>query len=466
MTPATIRVGNGAGFLGDRLDAPRRLVEASSLDYLTLEYLAELTMSILARQKEKDPAAGYAEDFLTVLEDLLPALDEREQLKIVTNAGGMNPRACAIVAAKRLAAAGRGDELLGVLTGDDLLPRLAELRRAGCVLANLDTGQPLAELTAPVVSANAYLGAAGIVEALAGGARYTIAGRVADASLTLGPAIHEFGWRWDDWNELAGASVAGHLIECGAQVTGGYSDLWPSVDLADVGYPIAELAPSGDCTILKPEAMGGVVSRRTVIEQLVYEIGDPRHYLTPDVDCDFTSVSVEEIGANRVAVTGARGAPRPKTLKVSLAYRDGYAASATLLVTGENCLAKARDCARIVWTRLARLGVQFHRQLAELLGAGQAALSPDDDLIDEARFNGCEVVLRLSVHDARREAVERFTREIAPLITSGPAGLAGYAAGRAVVRPVFAYWPTLVPRELVEPQVEVRKANEWQSIPL
>jgi hypothetical protein len=294
-------------------------------------------------------------------------------------------------------------------------------------------------LKAPVVSANAYLGAAPICEALADTARIVITGRVADASLTLGPAMHEFGWPWDDWNAIAAGSVAGHLIECGAQVTGGYSTDWRGYDLANVGYPIAELEADGSCVIAKPAGSGGRVDRRTVVEQLVYEIGDPRHYLTPDVDVDFTSVEVDDLGNNRVAVRGATGHVAPDSYKVSLAYRDGYMAGSQLLVYGDDCLEKARECGEIVLSQVKQAGYELERTRIELLGCGDgvprgtlASLPP-------------EVMLRISVHDPRREAVERFTKEIAPLVTSGPAGLAGYAVGRSPVRPVFAYWPTLVP---------------------
>src|SRR6185503_12131575 len=223
----------------------------------------------------------------------------------------------------------------------DLLPRLPDLMNSGCEFKNLDTGRNLkseiCNLKSEIVSANAYLGARPIADALAAGARIVITGRVADASLTLGPAVHKFGWQWDDWNKLAAASVAGHLIECGAQVTGGYSVDWKSYDLVDVGYPIAELTSDGSTVITKPEKSGGAVNRRTVIEQLVYEIGDPRHYLTPDVDCDFTTVAVQEVAPNRVAVHGAKGRPAPSELKVSLAYRAGYQASGQLLVYGRDC---------------------------------------------------------------------------------------------------------------------------------
>lgn len=451
----TIRIGNGAGFLGDNLDAPRLLAEAGRLDYLTLEYLAELTLSILARVREKNPQAGYAGDFLEVAQSLVPALREQPNLRVVTNAGGMNPVACAVAAAKILAEAGLAKLVIGVVTGDDLLPRLAQLQAEGCTFENLDTGEPLTASRQPV-SANAYLGARPIVDALAGSARLVITGRVADASLTLGPAIHEFGWRWDDWDRLAGASVAGHIIECGAQATGGFYKHWEHIGLEAVGYPIAELAVDGTSVITKPEKTGGVVNRESVCEQLVYEIGDPAHYLTPDVDVDFTHVQINDLGENRVSVAGARGGAAPASYKVSLAYRAGFMASSQLLVYGRDCVAKARHCAEIVFAKLREAGYEYAAHHVELLGTGDSVPG-----VSSAPADLREVMLRITVRDQRREAVERFAKEFAPLITAGPAGLAGYAAGRASVRPVFAYWPTLVPRGLVVPEVQVRTAEEW-----
>jgi hypothetical protein len=456
--PVQIRVGNGAGFLGDNLDAPRRLVESTQLDYLTLEYLAELTLSILARVREKDPNAGYAEDLLTVLRSLCPAIRSQPQLKIVTNGGGTNPSACACAAADILVEAGLGELPIGVVTGDDLLPRLTELQAAGCELTNLDTGQPLSSLKEEVVSANAYLGAREITAALGAGARLVITGRVADASLTVGPAVYEFGWPWDDWQRLAGASVAGHLIECGSQATGGFYTHWSEIDLSDVGYPIAEVDDDSSFVITKPAGSGGRVSGETVTEQLVYEIGNPAHYLTPDVDVDFTRVEVEELGGDRVAVRGAAGRPAPQQYKVSLAYRTGYFASGQMLCYGRDAVHKAKTCAALILARLRSAGFEFDEHLVECLGAGDAVPGVQTRPVDLR-----EVMLRLSVRDRRREAVERFAREFAPLTTSGPAGLAGYAGGRPQVRPVFAYWPTLVPKELVRPQCIVRSARDWMS---
>lgn len=449
-----LRIANAAGFLGDWIDAPRRLVERARIDYLTLEYLAELTLSILARAREKNPQLGYAEDFLEVLRSLVASLKQQPQLKIVTNAGGMNPLACAAAAARLLGEAGLGEATIGVVTGDDLLPRLDRLQAAGCELKHFETKAPLVDRSL-IVSANAYLGAQPIADALAKGARLVITGRVADASLTVGPAMHELGGKWDDWDRLAGFSVAGHLIECGAQVTGGYSVDWAKHDLADVGYPVAEIEDDGSCVITKPAGSGGVVNRRTVVEQLVYEIGDPQHYLTPDVDCDFTTVEVDDLGGDRVRVEGATGRPAPETLKVSIAYRDGYFASGQLLVYGSDCVAKAKVANDIVRQRLKFAGCEPQHWLMELLGAGDGCPLPTQ------RHNPSEVMLRITARDLRREVLERFTREFAPLITSGPAGLAGYAAGRPSVRPVYAYWPTLVPKRLVPATVKVRTAQEW-----
>lgn len=451
------RVGNGAGFWGDSLDAPRRLVESSTLDYLTLEYLAELTMSILARLREKDPAAGYVTDLLPVMHSLVPSLEEQKQLRVVTNAGGMNPVGCVRAVARELVDAGLADLTLGAVTGDDLFTQIPSLLSAGWNFEHFETGEPLGQRQAEVVSVNAYQGAGPIVQALAEQARIVITGRVADASLTVAPAVHEFGWSMDDLDSLAAATVAGHLIECGAQVTGGFYTHWSELNLAEVGYPIAELDASGSCLITKPEGSGGRVNRETVCEQLVYEIGDPAHYLTPDVDADFTTVAVHDEGHNRVRVEGATGRAAPDTLKVSLAYRAGYMASSQLLVFGKDCVPKAKRCAELIFARLQQAGFAYDRQNVELLGTGQSAGLQNRMAQDELR----EVVLRITVQDSRREAVERFAREITPLATNGPAGLAGYTGGRAQVRPAFAYWPTTIPRDKVRGVAEVRTARAW-----
>ncbi len=457
-----IRIGNGAGFWGDELSAPRRLVERGQLNYLTLEYLAELSMSILARQREKNPQLGYAGDFLEVLAPLIPALKQQPGLKLITNAGGMNPRGCVAQAARILSEAGLRDCRIAAVDGDNLLDSLADIQKSGCSLQHLDTGETLAHRLAvtsetKVVSANAYLGAKPIVDALDEGARIVITGRVADASLTVAPAVHEFGWRWDDWNRLAGASVAGHVIECGAQASGGYFSGWRDVNFHDLGFPIAELSEDGSCVITKAP-VGGVVNRRTVVSQLVYEIGDPAHYLTPDVDVDFTTLELSEIGPDRVRLSGASGRPAPESYKVSLAYHDGYATSSQLLVYGPDCREKAQRCVEMIFERLRSSDCEPKERLVEFLGAGDGVPSNSASAVAPP-----ELMLRIAVRDPRREVVERFTRQFAPLITGGPPGLAGYATARSDIRPVYAYWPTLISKSLVEPAVEVRSAHEWQQ---
>ncbi len=447
MTP--MRIGNGCGFWGDNLDAPVVLAEKGGLHYLTLEYLAELTMSILALQKQRDPAAGYASDFLDVLERLAPFLKEQPDLKIVTNAGGMNPAGCAARARSILDKAGLSDRRIGVVTGDDLMPRLDALTAGGWPFANLDTGEPLAAVRSRVVSANAYLGARPLAEALHLGASVVISGRVADASLTLGPAVHEFGWAWDDWDRLAAATVAGHLIECGAQATGGLWCNWQDApDLAAVGYPIAEMSEDGSFLLTKPPRTGGAVNRETVSEQLLYEVGDPAAYLTPDVVADFTTVQLSEIGRDVVRVGGAHGKPATDTYKVSIAYRDGWAANGTLVIAGPAAVDKARRCGEIILERLRRVRIEPQHSHVEVIGAGVCVPQP-------VAVDPPEVVMRVAVRDDRRAVVERFSKELAPLVTSGPPGVTGYTTGRPAVREVFAYWPTLVPKAAVAAEVRL-----------
>jgi hypothetical protein len=455
----SIRVGNGAGFWGDNLDAPRLLAEKGAIDYLTLEFLAELTLSILAHQRSRDPKAGFVADFLTIVESLVPRLKAQPKLKIVTNAGGMNPQECARQIGAILASAGLGSVRVAAVSGDDLLPRLDQLLADGEPLANLDTGQPPGDVRSKIASANVYLGAWGIVAALKEGARVVITGRVADASLTVGPAVHEFGWSWSDWNRLGSATVAGHLIECGAQVTGGMFSGWqPELSLDNLGYPITEISENGTFAITKPAGTGGAVTTETVAEQLVYEIGDPAHYLTPDVDADFSQVRLAQAGADRVEVTGARGHPAPQRLKVSMAYRDGYMAAGTLVVCGESAAAKARAAGELILSRLRAAGVNLARTQIECLGTGDTLPG-----VWRRRDDALEVVLRVSVHDPAREAVERFVREFSPLVGSGPPGVTGYTGPRPKPYPVFAYWPTTIARERIEPVVEVQTASEWGS---
>lgn len=449
---ACVRVASGQGFWGDLLEAPRWQLERGPIDYLMLDYLAEVTMSILQKQKARDPTQGYARDFVDLMEAIWPTVIERG-VRVLANAGGVNPEACAeavLAAARRRGL--QGVAKVAVVTGDDLLPRLPALLEAGHPLANLDTGEPLRTVVDRVESANAYLGARPLVDALAEGAHVVIVGRSTDTALTYAPLIHEFGWRWDDYDKLAAGVVAGHINECGAQATGGNCLAhWRRVpDLTEVGFPIIEATPDGGFVVTKHPGTGGWVTRASVAEQLVYEMGDPRRYITPDVVADFSALELDEEGPDRVRVRGARGAPPPDTLKVSVAYRAGYKAVGTLVYAWPEAIAKAQEADRILRRRLERLGLRFEEFRTEFVGwnACHGPLAgPPPDLP--------EVTVRWAVRSHDRAAVERFTREIAPLVLAGPPSVTGFAGGRPKVQEVVAYWPALVPRAEVEPYVRV-----------
>ncbi len=450
----TVRVAGGQGFWGDWPEAPRRQVEGGPVDYLMLDYLAEVTMSILQKQKERDPAMGYARDFVGAMESVLAAVAERG-VKVIANAGGVNPEACAAAVQVMAAAAGRGGALrIGVVTGDNLLPRIDELLAAGHELRNMDTGEPLSVVRDRVIAANAYIGSTPIVEALAKGANVVITGRSTDTALTMAPLRHEFGWGAADWDKLAAGIIAGHIIECGAQSSGGNClHDWRSIPhLADVGYPIIEGSADGTFVVTKHPGTGGRVSVPTVTEQLVYEMGDPHAYITPDVVADFTSIQLEDAGADRVRVFGIRGAPATDKLKVSIAYKSGYKAVGSLVYAWPDALEKAQLADRVLRERLDRLGLKFEKVLGEFVGAS-ATHGP---LAGNAGANAPEVQYRIGVRDGDRKKVERFTREIVPLVLNGPPSVTGFAGGRPKVEEIVAYWPALVDKTVVQTRVEVR----------
>jgi hypothetical protein len=448
----TVRVANGQGFWGDSVDAPLELVRGGPLDYLGMDYLAEVTLSIMMRQKLRNPAAGYATDFIDFIHRALPEL-EAHGVRVITNAGGLNPRACReriFEVARELGVHGLR---VGVVEGDDLLARLPDLVARGHRLANMDSGEPIAAVLDRVTSANAYLGARPVAAALAGGAQIVLCGRVTDTALALGPLVHEFGWGSEEWDRLAAGTVAGHILECGAQSTGGnFSRFWEVPDLWNVGYPIAEVAEDGSFTVTKHPGTGGLVTVDTVSEQLVYEMGDPTTYITPDVIADFTSIRLAEAGKDRVRVSGIRGGARTPFLKISASYLDGYKAAGQVTIAGARALEKARLAADIVWKRLSRAGVEFAAEdrVEEYLGVSSCLPG-----IVPAPGEPAEVVLRLAVRDRERARVERFGKEIAPLVTGGPPGVTGFAGGRPKPQEVVAYWPALLAREEVEPHLEV-----------
>ncbi len=452
----TIRIASGQGFWGDWLEAPVRQVEGGPIDYLMMDYLAEVTMSIMQKQRGRDPTLGYAKDFVPLMERLLPMLVERG-IRVTANAGGVNPRACAeavVGAARRLGL--RGKVRLGIVEGDDILDRLDDLLARGHTLANLDTAEPLATVRDAVQSANAYLGAWPVVEALRQGANIVVTGRVTDTGLTLGPLIHAFQWAPEAWDLLAAGTVAGHIIECGAQCSGGNCLVgWERLpNMADPGYPIIEAHPNGEFLVTKHSGTGGRITVASVTEQLVYEMGDPRHYITPDCVADFTTIQLRNAGRDRVRVTGIRGRPATDSLKVSLSYHYGYKAVGTLVYAWPDAVKKAKRADKILRARLDALGLEFEEILTEYVGVnathGPLAPPPDPNL--------AEVQLRVGVRARERAPVDRFTREIAPLILNGPPSVTGFAGGRPKVEEIVAYWPALIPKSEIRPTVSIVEA--------
>jgi hypothetical protein len=424
------------------------------VDFLMLDYLAEVTMSILQKQKERDPALGYARDFVGAMQSVLPAVAERG-VKVIANAGGVNPEACAAAVQAMAEKAGRAGALrIGIVTGDNLLPRLEELLDAGHELRNMDTGAPLSEVRDRVIAANAYIGSTPIVEALASGANVVITGRSTDTALTMAPLRHEFGWGAHDWNQLAAGIIAGHIIECGAQCSGGNClHDWRDIPrLADVGYPIIEGSADGTFVVTKHDGTGGRVDVHTVTEQLVYEMGNPHAYITPDVVADFTSIQLEAAGPDRVRVFGIKGEPATDKLKVSIAYRSGYKAVGSLVYAWPDALEKAQMADRILRERLDTLGLRFDKVLSEFVGAS----ATHGRLAGDAGSQAPEVQFRIGVRDADKRKVERFTREIVPLVLNGPPSVTGFAGGRPKVEEIVAYWPALVDKTVVQARVEVR----------
>ena len=490
-----VRIGNASGFWGDRPEAAAEmLAREPDLDYLTLDYLAEVSMSILATQRERDPHAGYAADFVDVVRSLAPYWKSGGRCRVITNAGGLNPAGCADACAKALQEEGCRPLRIAIISGDDVLPLSDQLilpplpreqpstqsephrgRGVGgegetqTVAHHLPSPQPSPAISPstqsarlarergtrltpppPLLTANAYLGAAPIVAALAQHADIIITGRVADPSLTVAPCIHHHGWSDADYGRIAGATVAGHLIECGAQVTGGISTDWLDIpDPAHIGFPIVEVTDDGSCIVTKPHGTGGRVDALTVKEQLVYEIGDPARYLSPDCTVSFLGLQVTDQGDNRVHVAGAIGSTPPDTLKVSATYRDGWRAAGTLTIIGADAAAKAQRTGEIILQRVAEAGHMLRGNVIEVLGAPQRA----------AGFNPAahqNVVLRIAVESDSRPAVECFTRQLMPLLTAGPPGTTGYAEGRPKVRPVIRYLPRLIDRAHVTPTIEIR----------
>ena len=456
-TRPPLRIGGASGFWGDSSVGAPQLVASGLIDVLVFDYLAETTMAILVSAQRKNPEAGYATDFVdSAMRQVLPEV-VRRGIKVVSNAGGINPQACARALAALATELGLALQI-AVVDGDDVREALPALRAAaasaapGGVLTDLVSGRPL---PGALLSANAYLGAEPVARALAAGADVVITGRCVDSAVTLGPLIHHFGWTMDQYDALAGGSLAGHIIECGCQATGGLFTDWQSVpDWAHIGYPIVEVAADGSFVVGKPPGTGGLVSPATVGEQLLYEIGDPGAYLLPDVRCDFRQVRIEQVGENRVRVSGARGGPPPATLKVSATSMAGWRCSSSLTIVGIDAVAKARRTGEALLERTreliaARGWGDFSATRIEVIGA-ESLYGPH---ASPPRLR--EVMLRLAVQHPKKEALELFAREQAAPGTSWSPGTTGAGAGRPPVQPLIVPCAFALPRTAVTPQVNL-----------
>ncbi|MBK8811038.1 MAG: DUF1446 domain-containing protein [Acidobacteria bacterium] len=451
-----VRVAGGQGFWGDLLTAPVDQVRGGEIDYLMLDYLAEVTMSIVQKQRQRDPNAGYARDFVTLMREILPDCVERD-IKVLSNAGGVNVLGCAEAIKAVAAELGlAGKVKIGVITGDDILGRLDEFADRGIEITNMETGEPLSAIRDRVQSANVYLGAAPLVEALGKGAQIIVGGRLTDTGLTLAPLMHEFGWTFDDWDRIAAGTIAGHIIECGAQSSGGNCQYdWKNIpDLANVGFPIVEASPDGSFVVTKHEGTGGRVSIQSIKEQLLYEMGDPHSYITPDVVADFTTINLADDGTDRVRVFGIKGHPKTDFYKVSIAYSAGWKAVGTLVYAYPEAYEKAQAADKILRARLEKLGLKFDVILTEFVGVS----ATHGHLAGDPPANVPEVQLRFGVRGQSKADVERFTKELAPLILTGPPAVTGFAGGRPKVEEIMAYFPALIPKSLIETNVTVIEA--------
>ncbi len=462
-----VRIAGGQGFWGDLLTAPVDQVRKGPIDYLMLDYLAEVTMSILQKQRNRDPQAGYAKDFVSLMREILPDCVEKN-IKVLSNAGGVNVAGCAAGIAEVARELGlQGKVKIGVVTGDDVLDQLDTFLANGVEINSMDDGTPLSAIRDKVQSANVYLGASALVEALDKGANVIVGGRLTDTGLTLAPLMHEFGWTFDDWDKVSAGTIAGHIIECGAQSSGGNCQYdWQTIpDMANIGFPIIEASPNGEFVVTKHDNTGGRVNIQSVKEQLLYEMGDPHEYITPDVVADFASINLEPAGENRVKVFGITGHPKTDFYKVSIAYSDGYKSVGTLVYSWPDAYEKAQAADKILRERLDRLGLKFDLILTEYVGVnathGHLATVPDVRTWSDSDWvspNYPEVQLRVGVRGQNKSDVERFTKEIAPLILTGPPSVTGFAGGRPKVEEIMAYFPALIPKSLIETKVEIVEA--------
>ena len=450
---STIRIASGQGFWGDLPMAPINQVRKGPIDYLVMDYLAEVTMSIMQKQRMKNPNLGYARDFVDVVDEILPDIAEKG-ITVISNAGGVNPKACVDAILARAKAKNISIKV-AMVHGDDILDDLENLISGGHQLKNMDDGEPIVTVKDQLLSANIYYGARPIVEALQAGAQVIVTGRVTDTGLTLAPMIHEFGWDFEDYDKMAIGTIAGHIIECGAQCSGGNFTDWETVpDMAHIGFPIIEAHKDGTFYVTKHEGTGGLVSTMTVKEQLLYEIGDPREYITPDCVADFTSIHVEQAGKDRVKVFGITGKPETPFYKVSASYNDGYKLSSTLTYFWPDAAKKARVGGELLKQRALDLGLEFDDFRVEQVGLNGCNELPES----ESSIEPDEVQLRVSLLGSKKADLDRFGMEIAPLILTGPNAVTGFAGGRPKASEIVAYWPALIKKSACIPKVSIFSA--------
>jgi hypothetical protein len=452
----SVTLGTGLAFWGDNLIPSREMVQRAEIDYLCCDHLAELTMSILAKQRSRDEERGYTADIVPLLGEVLPACREKG-IRVISNAGGVNPSACARRIVALCQELGLQGTKVAVVTGDDIMGRIDELMASGVEFANMDTGQPLSAVRARVTNANVYTGADGIVEALERGADIVLCGRVTDMALYLGPMRHELGWPADDWDHLGPGAGVAHCAECGGQVTGGlFSGGWQDMPrLESIGYPVTTIYENGEAVLSKTPDSGGGVTVATVAEQLVYEVLDPGSYLTADVTADLTDIRLEQAGPDQVRISGVRGRAAPGTLKVNMGYRAGFVGEAQFTYTWPDAYKKAQAGIALLERRLANVDFISDEVRIEYLGhnsmwgSGVIAEPDDPELV--------EIVVRYAARCRTDRDARKVYTESVPLYNNGPAGASGIGT-RPAIKELFGLWPCLVPRELIETRVDLVEA--------
>ena len=442
----TIKIANGQGFWGDSIDAPIELIENADINYLTLDYLAEVTMAIMQKQFSKNNDRGYAYDFVDFIDKSADSIISKD-IKIITNAGGVNPYRCAEEIKKRTS----GRIKIAVVEGDNIVDKINGYIDSGVDFKNIDNGKSIDEIKDSICSANIYIDSFIVAEALKSDPHIVLGGRITDPGLVAGPCIYEFGWNRDEYQKLAAATVAGHIIECGAQCTGGnHSRWWENNDFTNIGYPIVSIDESGLFDVYKDKNTGGLVNKLTVTEQLLYEMGDPKRYLSPDVTVDFTSIKLDDNKKGVVSVRNVEGAKPTDTFKVAVNYISGYKANGKLTVTAPHAIKKAEKISEIILDRLKRKDIEFDEYKIDFIGHNSCSASTL-----KVNDNPNELTVSISVKDRSRDKIEKFSKELAPLITNGPPGITGFSGGRPKVQEVISYWPTLIDKTMVDTKVRI-----------